>query len=215
MTPKMSHARRIFLLSPAYSGGRRASLLMREAADFPLAHRLRQGQATIGEVYSFMSGLYFRGKVAYVGAFGATIADDLPSALVIVPGMGLLPPQTGTNIEQLRLLAGVDVDEGNPAYRNALVDAAQLLDEQTKRACSYVLLGSVASAKYTDPLLQVFGERLLFPADFVGRGDMSRGGLMLRSARSGVELLYIPVQGATLRGSRPARLERDQTSSKK
>ena len=73
-----------------------------------------------------------------------------------------------------------------------------------------MLLGSVASGKYTGPLLEVFGERLLFPADFVGRGDMSRGGLMLRRALSGIELPYIPVQGAQLRGARPPRLERWQ-----
>ncbi len=71
-----------------------------------------------------------------------------------------------------------------------------------------VLLGSVASAKYTAPLLEVFGERLLFPVDFVGRGDMSRGGLMLRHARSGIELPYVPVRGAQLHGTRPPRLSR-------
>jgi len=71
-----------------------------------------------------------------------------------------------------------------------------------------VLLGSVASEKYTGPLLEVFGERLLFPTDFVGRGDMSRGGLMLRCARSGIELPYIPVRGALRHGARPPRLER-------
>ncbi|MBV9081410.1 MAG: hypothetical protein JOZ62_01940, partial [Acidobacteriaceae bacterium] len=75
-------------------------------------------------------------------------------------------------------------------------------------ACSYVLLGSVASAKYTEPLLKVFGERLVFPIDFVGRGDMSRGGLMLRCARSGTELPYVPVHGAVLHGARPPRLKR-------
>ena len=154
-----------------------------------------------------MSGLYFRGKVAYAETFGAVTPDALPSVLVIVPGVGLVPPQTPTSIEQLRALASVEVDEGNPVYRTALVDAAHRIDERANRACSYVLLGSVASAKYTGPLLETFGERLLFPADFIGRGDMSRGGLMLRSAQSGVELSYICVQGAKLRGARPPRLE--------
>ena len=71
-----------------------------------------------------------------------------------------------------------------------------------------VLLGSIATSKYVEPLLEVFGDRLLFPAEFVGRGDMSRGGLMLRSARAGAELTYVPVAGATRRGPRPARLPR-------
>jgi hypothetical protein len=198
---------RIFLLSPAKAGGRRYSFLMREQADFELAKKFRQGAATIGEVYSFISGLYFRGKMAYVEAFGKAL-DGHPSAAVIVPGAGLIRPGTLTDIAQLRAIAEVDVAADNPTYRDALTTAADLLDRQTGRTRSYVLLGSVASAKYTDPLLEIFGERLLFPADFVGRGDMSRGGLMLRSALSGVELSYIAVQGARLRGARPPKLER-------
>jgi len=69
-----------------------------------------------------------------------------------------------------------------------------------------VLLGSVASDKYVDPLLGVFGERLVFPPSFVGRGDMSRGGLLLRCVRSGEELTYVPVKGAVRHGPRPPRL---------
>ena len=71
-----------------------------------------------------------------------------------------------------------------------------------------MLLGSVASPKYVDILIGIFGERLRFPVDFVGRGDMSRGGLLLRKAREGVELPYVPVAGAVLHGSRPPRLPR-------
>ena len=70
-----------------------------------------------------------------------------------------------------------------------------------------VLLGSIASGKYVEVLQGIFGERLMFPADFVGRGDMSRGGLMLRSASSLNELRYIPLAGAVRRGPRPPRLE--------
>ena len=69
-----------------------------------------------------------------------------------------------------------------------------------------VLLGSIATGKYVDPLLAVLGERLLFPADFVGRGDMSRGGLLLRCARAGTELAYVGVRDAVRRGPRPPRL---------
>lgn len=182
-------------------------MLLRKQADFDLAVKLRQGQATIGEVYSFISGLYFRGKMAYVETFGIA-PTGIPSALVIVPGAGLVPPATPISIEQLEAIADVPVDENNEQYRQALLRSARLVEEYAGPACHYVLLGSVASAKYTNPLLEVFGDRLLFPADFVGRGDMSRGGLMLRCARSGVELAYVPVQGAVRRGSRPPRLER-------
>jgi hypothetical protein len=179
-------------------------MLMREQADFDLARRLRAGSATIGEVYSFISGLYFRGKIAYIEAFRAGASD----ALVIVPGMGLVPPETIVHRDQLRAIAEVSVDAANLAFRGPLMEAARRLDQHREGACEYVLLGSVASGKYTHPLLEVFGERLLFPADFVGRGDMSRGGLLLRHAHSGVELPYMPVQGGVLRGVRPPKLDK-------
>jgi hypothetical protein len=182
-------------------------MLMRKQANFDLAVRVRQGTATIGEVYTFVSGLYFRGKMAYAEAFRAG-PPGIPSILVIVPGVGLVPPETAVSVEQLNAIAEVPVDEDNQIYRDALLRGAKLLDQYAGPACSYVLLGSVASTKYTEPLLEIFGERLLFPGDFVGRGDMSRGGLMLRCARSGVELPYIPVQGAARHGIRPPRLER-------
>jgi hypothetical protein len=194
-------------LSPAKAGGPRYAMLMRKQADFDLAQRVRAGKATIGEIYSFISGLYFRGKMAYAEAFPSA-PPGMPSALVIVPGAGLVPPDTTVDSTQLSRIAEVEVDEGNPDFRRPLVDAAKLVDEYAQGKCSYVLLGSVASAKYTDPLLAILEERLLFPADFVGRGDMSRGGLMLRHARSGVELEYVPVKGALLRGARPPRLEK-------
>jgi hypothetical protein len=198
---------RVFLLSPAKAGGRRYTMLLREQADFDVAVKLRQGTATIGEIYTFMSGLYFRGKMAYAEAFHAA-PPGIPPGLVIVPGVGLVAPETAVDVGQLRAVADVPVDESNHVYRNALLRAARLLDQYAGSGCSYVLLGSIASGKYTGPLLEVFGERLLFPTDFVGRGDMSRGGLMLRCAHSGIELPYIPVQGALRHGIRPPRLER-------
>ena len=197
---------RIFLLSPANAGGKRFSFLMRDGASFDVANKLRQGVATIGEVYSFVSGLYFRGKVAYAEAFAAA-PTGRPAVLVILPGRGLVAPETRVSMDDLRAIAEVDVDEENAIFRDALYNAAKQLDEQVGGVCSYVLLGSVASAKYTAPLLEVFGQRLLFPNDFVGRGDMSRGGLMLRCADAKTELAYVPVQGAKLRGARPEKLD--------
>lgn len=203
----MTSAGQVFLLSPAKAGGVRYEMLTREQARFELAIKLREGAATIGEVYTFISGLYFRGKMAYAEAFRAA-PTRIPGALVIVPGAGLVPPETPVTINQLRSLSEIPVDERNRDYRDALLSAARLLDEHAGPACLHVLLGSIASGKYTGPLLEVFGPRLLFPTDFVGRGDMSRGGLMLRAARSGSELAYAPVQGAVRHGVRPPRLER-------
>lgn len=182
-------------------------MLLREQADFEVARKLRQGTAAIGEVYSFISGLYFRGKLLYAETFAAA-PDGLPPTLVMTPGAGLLPPETVVSVEHLRRIAAIPVAEDNPGFRDPLIAAAKLMDKHAGRDCSYVLLGSVASAKYTKPLLEVFGERLIFPADFVGRGDMSRGGLLLRQARTGAELSYVPVQGALLHGVRPPRLGR-------
>lgn len=197
---------RIFLLSPARAGGRRYSILTSEKASFDLALKFRAGSATLGEIYSFISGLYFRGKMAYAAAFGAGPGQS-SNAWVIVPGLGLLPPETVFSAEQLRATAQVDVDEDNPVHHDALLAAAGSIDRATGSQCSFVLLGSVASAKYTTALLKVLDQRLLFPAEFVGRGDMSRGGIMLRRAASGEELTYIPVSGSQLRGPRPERLD--------
>ena len=206
MTVGRSH--RVFLLSPAKAGGVRYELLVREGAGSDVARKLRSGDATIAEVYTFISGLYFRGKMAYAEAFGAAAPDRMPGALVIVPGAGLAPPDTRVTLEHLRAIAEIPVDERHHAYRDALLESARLLDKHAGPDCLHVLLGSVASDKYTKPLLEVFGDRLVFPSDFVGRGDMSRGGLMLRHARSGVELAYVAVRGAVLHGARPPKLPR-------
>ena len=124
----------------------------------------------------------------------------------MVPGAGLVPPETIVTIEQLESIARVDVDEQNKAFTEPLCHAAELLDQHGGPECQYVLLGSVASGKYVDPLLDIFGDRLVFPAEFVGRGDMSRGGLMLRCVSARTELAYIPVKGAVRHGARPPKL---------
>lgn len=192
---------RVYLLSPARAGGARYEMLIREQAQFDTAVRLRSGSATIAEVYSFISGLYFRGKVAYSSAFAAAPAGS-PHALVIVPGRGLVSCETPVTLADLREIASVPVDETHEPYRSPLVESARALPSE----CDVVLLGSIATAKYTEPLLEVFGERLKFPSEFVGRGDMSRGGLMLRRAASGERLTYVPVLGAVRKGSRPPKL---------
>jgi hypothetical protein len=197
---------KVFLLSPAKAGGRRYDMLLREQARFDLAVKLREGTASIGEVYTFISGLYFRSKIVYSEAFRAA-PPGVPPALVIVPGAGLVAPETNVGIQELRAIADIPVDERNDAYRDALLRAAGLINEHAGPTCLYVLLGSIASGKYTGPLLEIFGDRLIFPADFVGRGDMSRGGLMLRHARLGNQLSYIPVLGAVRHGARPPKLE--------
>jgi hypothetical protein len=170
-----------FVLSPADCRGKRAGLLLRDEADFPLAVSLRQGRATIGEVFSFVSGLYFRGKMAYTRRFGTL-------SRVIVPGRGLLDPGTRIHADHVHAFAQVEVDPEEDGYVQPLLRDARLLAEQVEGPI--VLLGSVATGKYVDPLTEALGDRLHFPLLFVGRGDMARGKLMLDRAASGEELQY-------------------------
>jgi len=147
-----------------------------------------------------MSGLYFRGKITYATKFGR--------ALVITPDQGLIPADTTITSQVLVRFADADIDLDNPGYRQPLEHTARALDEETGPGTEFVLLGSIASEKYVQVLSAIFGDRLLFPATFVGRGDMSRGGLLLRAAAASQELEYIPVIGAVRHGVRPPRLAR-------
>jgi hypothetical protein len=196
---------RIFLLSPADCSGKRARLLQSPDADHDLARRLRGGEgAELGEVFSFVSSLYFRGKLAYARAF-ARPPRGLAGAHVITPCDGLLAPESPVHLEDLRRYAAVPVDPDEERYRLPLLRDLRALSPRWADA-DVVLLGSIASRKYTDLLTAALGARVLFPSDFVGRGDMSRGGLLLRCAQQGRELRYLPLLGAERRGSRPARL---------
>lgn len=199
---------RVFLLSPARCDGVRMSMLLRPAARFPLALSLRSAPgAPLGDVFAFASGLYFRGKLAYARAFGRSL-EGQASAWVITPGAGLVEPERPVRGPQIRAWAKVPVDLGEARYRGPLERDAQRLASALPPGAEVVLLGSIASDKYVHLLLAVFGHRLLFPLDFVGRGDMSRGGLLLRAARGAGELPYQAVQGAVRRGPRPPRLAR-------
>lgn len=197
--------KRVFLLSPANAGGERARMILNDRAQSDLAVRLRSGGASIGDLFTFVSGLYFRGKVAYSSVF-ADPPDGIPASLIITPDRGLVPPGTLITLEEFRAMAAVPVDLAEERYREPLVSAALQLKRLAGTSCSFVLLGSIATPKYVEPFLDAFGDRLLFPAQFVGRGDMSRGGLLLRCARTGPELEYVPLQGAVRRGTRPPKL---------
>jgi len=186
----MSRGRRIFLLSPANCNGKRAALLLGRNARSDLARRLRTGEATIGEVFTFMSGLYFRGKLAYASAF-AGAPEDSSGVHVIVPGMGLCAPGVNVDLRGLRAVARIRVDPGDRRYVRALQrDAARLVDRLTDGDMA-ILLGSIATPKYLQPLAEVLGPRLRVPREFIGLGDMSRGSLMLRCVGEGRELDYV------------------------
>jgi hypothetical protein len=198
----LSQSTRVFLLSPASASGRRAQILLREGASFPLALRVRSsGGAPIGEVFSFLSGLYFRGKASYARAFAPA-----GGTFVITPDRGLLSIDEPITSDVLRAFAAVDVHHEDARFAVPLERDARRVARALGEDRNVVLLGSIASKKYVAVLGAVFGARLLFPSDFVGRGDMSRGGLLLRAARAGAELAYEPVLGAQRHGKRPPRL---------
>jgi predicted kinase len=196
----------LFLLSPASTDGVRAALLLNGRSTLPLAVQLRTGPgAPLGEVFGFLSSLYFRGKLTYARAF-ARPPSGLCSAFVITPGEGLRDPAEPITLERLRRYAEIRVKSSEPRYLQPLRRDAEALAALASTACRIVLLGSVASARYVEPLLEVFRDRLYFPPAFVGRGDMSRGGLLLRCVDDRRELEYAPLAGAMRHGPRPPRL---------
>ena len=197
---------RLFLLSPAYGGGKRARMLLQPKSAFAAAQSLAAGRLTLGEAFTFMSGLYFRGKLAYGAAFG--------ESYVITPTRGLLPPETRVTPALLREFAAVDIDAGERRYRRPLERDARTIEARLAAGDRVVLLGSIATSKYLEVLEGAFGARLDFPPSFIGRGDMSRGGLLLRSARAGVERVYARLTSATKRtGVRPPTLAKARAVS--
>ena len=197
-----------FLLSPAFCSGRRAGMLLRVGSTLEIAIRLEAGTLTLGEAFAFLSGLYFRGKLTYATVF-ASAGDrrEAGEVLVITPTRGLLPPSTPVTAALLREFAGVDLSPEDPRYRAPLERDAEALRRRLPSGARVVLLGSIASDKYVAVLSAIFGCRLHYPADFIGRGDMSRGGLLLRSARAGTPLDCVVLDpSASRRGARPPKL---------
>ena len=197
---------RIFILSPANSGGERARLIFNPRAGFELARRLQRGEKLpVGEIFSFLSGLYFRGKYTYSRTF-ARAPGRVKGAYVITSNRGLIPVEEPLSLDDLQDFSTVPIEHDEPRYFNPLKIEARALARKAGSECEVVLLGSISTKKYAEPLMEFFGERLLFPSSFVGRGDMSRGGLLLRCVAEGRELEYVPVSGASRRGKRPEKL---------
>src|SRR6476660_8574273 len=154
---------RIFLISPANCSGPRARMVMSDRAQFDLAVRLRERRGVaIGEVFAFVSGLYFKGKLAYALEFARPPEPDLPltgsGALVITPTAGLRAAETAITMRAMQVFAGVDIAANDPRYRKPLLASAHALNEEIGGDCEVVLLGSIASAKYVEVLTDVFGD---------------------------------------------------------
>lgn len=200
--------RRIFLLSPASCRGKRAERLITGSTESALAERLTApGGAPLGEVFAFISSLYFRGKLTYARRF-ARPPSGTGGVHVITATRGLVSPGAPVTVADLREFAAGSIHPGSRAYRTALDRSARALLDRCGQGCEIVLLGSIASGKYLDGLVEVFRDRLLFPSVFVGRGDMSRGGVLLRAVEADTELDYVVARGSDRRGARPPRLPR-------
>jgi hypothetical protein len=183
---------RIFLLSPANASGIKGQRLLHATGESDLALRLRDAGAPLGEVYRFISSLYFRGKLDYAEKF-----QNPPRGVAgvhIITGAGLMLPGTVITLSDLRRISATSIDAKNSHYRLPLDLDLLRLRQVVGNETDVILLGSIATSKYITPIREVFGDRLLFPRDFLGLGDMSRGSILLQCCAQGSELAYVPVE---------------------
>jgi hypothetical protein len=198
--PNLTQRSRLFLISPATAHGPRAEALRREHAGSALARRLREEGVPLGDVFSFLSGLYFRGKLEYARAFAHAPGDESGGVYIITMTDGLVSPDTRVSSKDLERYARC---EDGVAAAVSMVDAtARALSQRIGSLAEVVLLGSVGTGKYTDVLAPIFGERLLFPRDVLHIGQLARGALLLQRAREGKELEYVPVTEIVRAGRR-------------
>lgn len=182
----------VYLLSPAFSAGRRAQMLLNAEAQFGLAQRLRTGGISLSEAFAFMSPLYFAGKLKYVSVFARQVGK-IPGVLIITPCRGLLAPETVVDVRELREICAEQIMAKNPKYRDPLERDLRALSEAIGTRIQVVLLGSIATKKYIPVLMETLGERLMVPREFVGMGNMQRGALMMRCSREKERLEYVGV----------------------
>jgi hypothetical protein len=207
--------RRIFLLSPASCGGKRAALLFNDRAEFAIARRVRSEEgAPLGEVFSFLSGLYFRGKLNYARAFENPPPRRASGVHIITPTDGLCSPGLMVTLKDIGRFGAVPIEAEEARYRVPLEHDSTRLADKIGPRCEVVLLGSVATGKYVDVLLPVFGKCLVFPKEFVGHGDMARGGLLLQRAASGRELTYLPVSDPSRLGKNASKKARSEAEAR-
>src|SRR3982750_1531333 len=123
---------RIFILSPANCNGRRARQAMSPNATFALAQALRSDAgAPLGEFFTFISGLYFRGKLTSARRFAQPPEPANPvvgvGVHVITPNAGLRSPDTLVTHAAVRAFATGDIDVDNRKYRRPLEASARPL----------------------------------------------------------------------------------------
>lgn len=150
---------------------------------------------TLGEAFSRISALYFRGKLAYARHFGNGSAS-VDAVQVITPSRGLLPAGADVTPELLDEFASTPIGADEPAYREALANSLGLLSEKVGPVGEFVFLGSLATPKYTDVLVERLGRSVFTPEAFVGMGNMKRGSILLRAVEAGTPLPLLPLRDA-------------------
>jgi hypothetical protein len=198
--PASAHRSKVFLISPATAHGPRALSLRRPGSSSALARRLRAEGVPLGDVFSVLSGLYFRGKLEYARAFAHVPGEETGGVHIITMTDGLVSPTariTSQDLERYALCS-----EGAAAAMSTLEETAVALSQRIGSDADVVLLGSVSTGKYTDLLAPIFGARLLFPRDVLHLGQLARGALFLRRARERHELEYMPVAEIVRAGRR-------------
>ena len=113
------HAEHRIFLSPANAAGVRAKMVASDRAQFELAVRFRSSGVPLGELFSFISGLYFRGKLAYSKAF-AQGPPGLGGTYVITASGGLIEPNLPITRDRLHEISAGQVEASNARYRGPL-----------------------------------------------------------------------------------------------
>jgi hypothetical protein len=137
-------------------------------------------------VFNFVSGLYFRGLTTRRLRKPSTTLASSPRRQAWAHG-------TAVRLDDLARYAAVSIGVGESAIA-CRSSGCRRLARGLSPGDEVVLLGSIATPKYLAILEPIFGDRLRVPRDFIGRGDMSRGTLLLRAVRAASELEYIPAR---------------------
>jgi hypothetical protein len=210
---------KVFVISPATAHGPRALSLRRPDSHSTLARQLKEEGVPLGDVFTFLSGLYFRGKLEYARAFAHPPGDEGGGVYIITMTDGLVSPDARISVQDLERYALCP--EGTAAAMSTLEATARAVLKHIGSEGDVILLGSVGTGKYTNLLAPIFGERLLFPRDVLHIGQLARGALFLNRARERRELEYIPVAEIIRAGRRasirpdsaPANVERASTEN--
>ncbi len=175
----------LFLLSPANLGGKRATRLLAEDAEAPLARRLREGDCSLAELFSAISTLYFKSKHGYARLF-AEPGDDV---WVLTGGQGILSADEAVDRERVLQMGRAPLDPGSEALEALSSPVEEFARGAAMNRC-VVFLGSLDPRRYLTSLIPVFGRRLLAPSDFKSLGQMQRGSLLLSCVKESRELSY-------------------------